>query len=378
MADRQKSPKAIAWRDGQFNDRKRPSRFFLLCPHPKCLHFILQDQSRLFIDLSLLTAVEERDFLLAPVSLYLYQFLNTVRISVTMGCIDFFAFQWFLKDGKITAMGMDFLQVIASYALSVFLPMFIFYLFDLVGVDVTYGVYVATLIFLNVMSILILTECFVAYFHKGAPSKPGAPEAPASAIICAYMPNEAETIMETLEHFLSIEYEPGIQIIISYNTPVPMPIEDELRVLSNQHPNLLVLKIENSRSKSQNLNAALDFVVGDFVGVFDADHQPDLDSYSRAWRWLSNGYDVVQGHCLSRNPEETWMAKMVAIEFETIYAVAHPGRTVRDGFGVFGGSNGYWKSPLLKRIGMLGSMLTEDIDSSMRVLAEGGTIGVSK
>jgi cellulose synthase/poly-beta-1,6-N-acetylglucosamine synthase-like glycosyltransferase len=294
-----------------------------------------------------------------------------------MGCIDFFSFRWFMKDGKITAMGMDFLQVIASYALSVFLPMFIFYLFHLVGIDITYGVYVATLLFLNVMSVLILTECFVAYFHKGAPAKPGAPEAPASAIICAYMPNEAETIMETLEHFLSIEYEPGIQVILSYNTPVPMPIEDDLRALSNQHPNLLVLKIENSRSKSQNLNAALDFVVGDFVGVFDADHQPDLDSYSRAWRWLSNGYDVVQGHCLSRNPEETWMAKMVAIEFETIYAVAHPGRTVRDGFGVFGGSNGYWKSPLLKRIGMLGSMLTEDIDSSMRVLAEGGNIGVS-
>jgi hypothetical protein len=295
-----------------------------------------------------------------------------------MGCIDFFSFRWFMKDGKITAMGMDFLQVIASYALSVFLPMFIFYIFHLAGIDITYGVYVATLLFLNVMSVLILTECFVAYFHKGAPAKPGAPEAPASAIICAYMPNEAETIMETLEHFLSIEYEPGIQIILSYNTPVPMPIENDLRELSNQHPNLLVLKIENSRSKSQNLNAALDFVVGDFVGVFDADHQPDLDSYSRAWRWLSNGYDVVQGHCLSRNPEETWMAKMVAIEFETIYAVAHPGRTVRDGFGVFGGSNGYWRSPLLKRIGMLGSMLTEDIDSSMRVLAEGGNIGVRK
>lgn len=66
---------------------------------------------------------------------------------------------------------------------------------------------------------------------------------------------------------------------------------------------------------------------------------------------------------------------MIAIEFETIYALAHPGRTVRDGFGVFGGSNGYWRTSLLQRIGMLGAMLTEDIDSSMRVLEEGGKIG---
>ena len=57
------------------------------------------------------------------------------------------------------------------------------------------------------------------------------------------------------------------------------------------------------------------------------------------------------------------------------YTVAHPGRTVRDGFGVFGGSNGFWNTALLKRIGMNGGMLTEDIDSSMRVLEEGGRIG---
>ena len=44
---------------------------------------------------------------------------------------------------------------------------------------------------------------------------------------------------------------------------------------------------------------------------------------------------------------------------------------MRDGFGVFGGSNGFWKTPLLQRIGMNGGMLTEDIDSSMRVLEEG-------
>jgi cellulose synthase/poly-beta-1,6-N-acetylglucosamine synthase-like glycosyltransferase len=112
-------------------------------------------------------------------------------------------------------------------------------------------------------------------------------------------------------------------------------------------------------------------VTGEFVGVFDADHKPDPGSFVRAWRWLSNGYDMVQGHCVVRNGEASWVARMVAVEFEFIYAVSHPGRSRVHGFGIFGGTNGYWRTDLLAATRMHGDMLTEDIDSSMRVL-EGG------
>ena len=81
-----------------------------------------------------------------------------------------------------------------------------------------------------------------------------------------------------------------------------------------------------------------------------ADHQPQPDSFTRAWRWLSNGYDVVQGHCLVRNGAESWVARLIAVEFEAIYAVAHPGRARLHDFGVFGGSNGYWQADLLRRL----------------------------
>ncbi len=36
------------------------------------------------------------------------------------------------------------------------------------------------------------------------------------------------------------------------------------------------------------------------------------------------------------------------------------------GFGLFCGSNGYWKADLLKAHRMHGNMLTEDIDSALR------------
>ena len=108
--------------------------------------------------------------------------------------------------------------------------------------------------------------------------------------------------------------------------------------------------------------------------MFDADHHPAPGSFSRAWRWLSAGHDIVQGHCVVRNGDASWVARMVAIEFETVYAVSHPGRARLHGFGIFGGSNGYWRRDALRRIRMQRSMLTEDIDSSMRSLREGYSI----
>lgn len=97
-----------------------------------------------------------------------------------------------------------------------------------------------------------------------------------------------------------------------------------------------------------------------------------------AWHWLSNGYDVVQGHCVIRIGDSSWAAKLVAVEFESIYAVSHPGRTRLYGFGVFGGSNGFWRTDLLARTRMHGSMLTEDIDSTLRALNEGARITVDR
>lgn len=55
-------------------------------------------------------------------------------------------------------------------------------------------------------------------------------------------------------------------------------------------------RVAKSTSKAENINVALAKARSAFVGIFDADHHPEPESFIRAWRWLSNGYDVVQGH----------------------------------------------------------------------------------
>lgn len=263
------------------------------------------------------------------------------------------------------------LQVLVTLVIGVVLPFAAYLLLGSFGVDVSGYVFDIVVLVLVVSAASIWLEGLFAVRPVIPPEPTGDPEPAASAVIAAYLPNEAATIVETVDGFLRQEYAGGLQVILAYNTPHPLPVEGALLELAVRDPRLLLLKVPDSTSKAQNVNAALPFVTGEFVGVFDADHHPEQGSFSRAWRWLSNGYGVVQGHCAVRNGDASWVSRTVAVEFEAIYAVSHPGRARLHGFGIFGGSNGYWRTDLLRATRMRDSMLTEDIDSSLRVVEQG-------
>lgn len=270
------------------------------------------------------------------------------------------------------------LSPVLMLALGVGVPFLLYQQAYAMGWDaaaVAYWVVVAGLV---TSALLIVVECLFSLDAKPRPETPGQPYPAASAVIAAYLPNEAATIVDTVESFLRLDYPDELEIVLAYNTPHPLPVEETLRDMARRDPRLVLLPVAGSTSKAQNLNAAVTRVRGEFVGIFDADHHPAPDAFRHAWDWLSNGYDVVQGHCVIRNGESSWVAKLVGVEFEAIYAVSHPGRTRLYGFGVFGGSNGFWRTDLLARTRMHGSMLTEDIDSTMRALGAGARIATDR
>ena len=250
-------------------------------------------------------------------------------------------------------------------------PFLMYNLLASLGTDIAPYVYVAVVIALLITAILIWIEGFLALFFVHPPKRPTSPYPPASAIIAAYLPNEAATIVETVEAFLRVRYPAPLQVILAYNTPRDLPIETVLQEIAQHDSRLSLLKVENSTSKAQNINRALAEIRGEFIGIFDADHHPDPESFTRAWHWLSNGYDVVQGHCVIRNGGQSLITRIIAIEFEVIYALSHPGRATLHGFAIFGGTNGFWKTDLLYDTRMRNFMMTEDIDSSMRAVVSG-------
>lgn len=245
-----------------------------------------------------------------------------------------------------------------------------------VGLDASSWLYWALVGGFTVTALTVWAEASQALDPETPPGT-DRPAPPATAVIAAYLPNEADTIVETVHAFLAQEYSGGLQVVLAYNTPYPLPVEAELAVLADAHPGLVVLPVPDSTSKAQNVNAALHAATGEVVGIFDADHHPMQGAFERAWQWIGTAddpADVVQGHCVIRNGADSALARLVAVEFEQIYAVSHPGRAKLHGFGIFGGSNGYWRADALERIRLRGSFLTEDIEASMRVLAAGGRI----
>ncbi|MBL8078469.1 MAG: response regulator [Anaerolineales bacterium] len=266
------------------------------------------------------------------------------------------------------------IQILLTLTVGAILPFFLYTWLDSIGRDISSYAYLAITAALVITALLIWVEGYLASRAIDPPVQPKTPYPPASAIIAAYLPNEAPTILETVESFLEINYPASLQIILAYNTPHDLPIENDLRRIAERDHRFKLLRIQHSTSKAQNVNKALTEVTGKFVGIFDADHKPKADSFMRAWRWLSQGNDVVQGHCVVRNGSASWISRLIAVEFEAIYAVSHPGRAILHKFGIFGGSNGFWRTDLLRKTRMHGSMLTEDIDSSIRVMTSGAKI----
>ncbi len=194
-----------------------------------------------------------------------------------------------------------------------------------------------------------------------------------SIIIVAYLPNEKDLIIETLNHFLfNLKYPSDYEIILAYNSPTVLEIERDIQSMSQEYPQLKLLRVEGSTSKAENQNQGISMASGEMIALFDADHRPiNEDCFARAWHWIANGYDVVQGRCAIRNYKDTLITSLVAIEFEIIYGLCHEARSIFTNTAIFGGSNAYWRTDTLKRVKFNKKMLTEDIDATLRLITHG-------
>ncbi|MGI0490239.1 glycosyltransferase [Alkalinema pantanalense CENA528] len=195
-----------------------------------------------------------------------------------------------------------------------------------------------------------------------------------SLVVVAYLPNEQHIILDTLKYILATLHRPagGLELVLAYNTPMRLPVEDELELLASQYPELRLVSVEGSRSKAENLNAVIKTLKGEITGILDADHRPQADCLERAWGWLQSGeYSVVQGRNVIRNYGTNFLTQMIAVEFECMYGVSHPAKSLLVDTGMFCGSNGYWRTSVLRRTKFQPEMMTEDIDATLRTLLRG-------
>jgi len=259
------------------------------------------------------------------------------------------------------------------------IPTLIFYLISLRWPDfLNYAYYfiVWLFVFQSGLSYTYSLSAFRRKIFRELPTAKHAIIPKTTFIVTAYLPNELEVIEDTLLNILEHIQRPqdGIELILVYNTPRMEGIEPRLRELAYKWPELILANAYDSRSKSENLNYALEIASGEMIVLLDADHLVAPDCLKRAWRWLDEGYNVVQGRCKIRNGRRSPVSALVEVEFEVIYGISHYAKSKLFDSTLFGGTNGYWRSALIKKLKFNPERLTEDIDTTLRAILQGNHI----
>jgi cellulose synthase/poly-beta-1,6-N-acetylglucosamine synthase-like glycosyltransferase len=266
-------------------------------------------------------------------------------------------------------------KVVVTQGLLFIFPLACFWIMQSAGFSL-WPIYICLSCIHLAVSLIVIGESIVSYKRRYAKRRLGETtgDLPFTTIIIpAYLPNEAEIILDTLGHVLTTVIRPrnGLEVILAYNTPHDLPVEQRLAKLAADYPELKLLRVAGSLSKAENLNAALKMAQGEMTALFDADHHPAPDCLSRAWRWLEKEYHAVQGTNSIRNGSDNLLTRLISIEFGAIYGITHPGKSIISDSTVFGGSNGYWRTEILKELCFDPAMLTEDIDITARALLKG-------
>lgn len=259
------------------------------------------------------------------------------------------------------------------------IPTVIFYLIGLYKpafLNYAYYFLVSLFILQAGLSYIYSFSAFKRRIFRELPTAKHIPVPKTTFIVSAYLPNELKVIEDTLLNILERIQRPegGIELILAYNTPHMEGIEPHLRGLAYKWPELILANAYGSRTKSENLNYALEIASGEIIVLLDADHLVAPDCLKRAWRWLDEGYNVVQGRCKIRNGRRSPVSALVEVEFEAIYGISHYAKSKLFNSALFGGTNGYWRSAVIKKLKFKPERLTEDIDTTLRAILEGNHI----
>ena len=109
----------------------------------------------------------------------------------------------------------------------------------------------------------------------------------------------------------------------------------------------------------------------DAVAIFDADNLVHPQFLMEMNNRLLKGDRIIQGFLDAKNPYDTWVAGTFAIAFWVIDHVSHLAKTNIGLSAVLGGTGMCITIDVLKKYGWRATCLTEDMEFTMKSLAEG-------
>ena len=128
---------------------------------------------------------------------------------------------------------------------------------------------------------------------------------------------------------------------------------------------------EGPRTKPKALNAALPFVRGSYVAVYDAEDRPDPDQLKKALQVFRAGHlklACVQARLTIDNSHDSWLTRMFTAEYAGLFDVFLPGIAAWRLPLPLGGSSNHFRASILREAGAWDPYnVTEDADLGMRL-----------
>lgn len=187
-----------------------------------------------------------------------------------------------------------------------------------------------------------------------------------SVLIPAY--NEEQSIRETIEHIMALEY-PKVKLeVIAINDGSTDKTEEIIKKLMNKYANLKLLDKKNS-GKANSLNEGIKVAQGELIAVVDSDSFPSKDSLKKLIGYFDDKeMGAVTSYVNVRNKDQNFFGKLQSLE----YVLLGWSRKLLDFVGSVYVTNGplsvYRKEYVIKVGGFNPKSVTEDIDITWNLL----------
>lgn len=217
---------------------------------------------------------------------------------------------------------------------------------------------------------LLLFLILKARYGKTIYDYPEAKEFPSITLITpAY--NEEDSIADTIESLLKVEYSHGRKEILLVNDGSKDKTLEIMKKFAEKHKEITILDKKNS-GKADSLNKAIRIAKGELIAVIDADSYPAPDSLKKMVGYFENDEKMaaVTSKVLVKN-RKNFIEKFQDIDYRVI-AWSRKILDFIDCVYVTNGPLSVYKKSIVKKIGGFDTkIITEDIELTWNLMSKG-------
>lgn len=185
--------------------------------------------------------------------------------------------------------------------------------------------------------------------------------------------NEEKVIGRLFDALLRLKYpRDKMEIIIVEDGSTDRSFDICMNFARKNNGFVKVLRKLTSNGKPSALNYAIKHVKGDIIAIFDADSVPESDVLINVCKYFEDpNVAAVQGRTLSINQDENMLTKFISYEEAISYETYLRGKDVMQLFVYLRGSCQFIRKDILMQVGGFDEVLSEDMELSARLTAEG-------